>query len=171
MNEPDLESLERDLRRLRPAASDEFVNRLVSSRPRRAVEPVATPKPGLFDRVRLSLDRAGFWLRWCAAPAVLVCLIGMLWFRPEPPPTLVDASGTNRAHQLTEVPAGAGEVEIEHDLVDSYEMVADLPSGVPVRFRLDKWHDTVVYRDPQTGLAVERRSPRFEVVPMSLASY
>lgn len=171
MKEPDLDSLEKDLHRLRPAASEEFVNRLVACRPPRSEAREPMRRANFFEQMRMPLDRIGFWLRWCAAPAALVCIIGIVWFRPEPPPTLVDASGTNRAQQLTEIPAGVGQVEIEHDLVDSYEMVADSPAGVPVRFRLDKWRDTVVYRDPRTGLAVERRSPRFEVVPISLETY
>ncbi len=167
MSERELESLERELRKLQPARADEdFVSRLVAARPAKTAALPCREVPVREARA------AGWWrnLGWWLTPAAAACLALMIWLKPAPEvgqQRLV----TNHAAGGDTVPLVPGEVEIEHDLVGSYETVAELPSGVPVRFRLDQWEDTMVYRVPSRGIAVERRTPRLEIVPVSYVSY
>ena len=63
------------------------------------------------------------------------------------------------------------DVEIDRQLVALFETVAKLPSGVPVRLRCQEWTDDVVLRDSARGLVIERRTPRLEVVPVSLETF
>jgi hypothetical protein len=65
----------------------------------------------------------------------------------------------------------ADDVEIDEQLVASFDAVARLPSGLPVRFRCRQWTDEVVLRDTARGLVIERRAPRLEVVPVSFETY
>jgi hypothetical protein len=65
----------------------------------------------------------------------------------------------------------ADEVEVDQELLGSFEAVADLPDGEPVRFRCRQWIDEVTFRDSARGVEVVQRVPRMEVVPVSFASY
>ena len=56
-------------------------------------------------------------------------------------------------------------------MVASFDAVARLPGGEPVRFRCREWADDVVVRDPARGIVIERRTPRLEVVPVSIETY
>ena len=44
----------------------------------------------------------------------------------------------------------------------------ELPNGQPVRFRCREWSDEVVLRDSASGIVIEQRTPRLEVVPVTL---
>lgn len=159
MNDLDFDYFEKELRSLKPAAPAPFIERLaeqaVASAPSRtAPRKVALPP----------LAQFGWWLRWCFAPAAAVCLAGILWLGPK-------AATAPKTEAAASAEPAASEVVIDRNLVDSYELVADLPNGLPVRFRLDCWDDTLLYRDHQSGMAVERRSPRFEIVPVAFETY
>jgi len=65
----------------------------------------------------------------------------------------------------------ADDVEIDQRLVSSFDAVAQLPSGLPVRFRCREWADEVVLRDTARGIVIEQRAPRLEVVPVSFEMY
>jgi hypothetical protein len=65
----------------------------------------------------------------------------------------------------------ADNVELDQQLVASFDAVARLPSGQPVRFRCREWADAVVMRDSASGIVVEQRTPRLEVVPVSFETY
>jgi hypothetical protein len=65
----------------------------------------------------------------------------------------------------------ADDVQIDEQLVSTFDAVAPLPSGEPVRFRCRQWLDEVVLRDSKRGVEVTRRVPRVEVVPVSFETY
>jgi hypothetical protein len=55
--------------------------------------------------------------------------------------------------------------------MSSFDAVARLPGGEPVRFRCENWMDQVVLSDKSRGLVVENRKPRVEVVAMGYETY
>ena len=65
----------------------------------------------------------------------------------------------------------ADTVEIAREWVGSFDAVARMPGGEPVRFRCREWTDAVVWRDSAHGIVVEQRTPRLEVVPVSFDTY
>ena len=65
----------------------------------------------------------------------------------------------------------ADEVKIDQRLVSSFDAVARLPSGEPVRFRCENWMDEFVLSDKSRGVVVENRKPRFEVLPVGYETY
>jgi hypothetical protein len=65
----------------------------------------------------------------------------------------------------------ADKVEFGQDLVATFDAVARLPSGQPVRFRCRQWSDQMVMRDSSKGLVIEERTPRLEVVPVRFETY
>lgn len=65
----------------------------------------------------------------------------------------------------------ANVVRVDQALVSSYDAVAQLPSGEPVRFRCRKWMDDVVMKDKSHGLVIEQSIPRVEVIPVRFETY
>jgi hypothetical protein len=65
----------------------------------------------------------------------------------------------------------ADDVKIDQRLVSSFDAVARLPGGEPVRFRCENWMDQTVVSDKSRGLVVENSRPRFEVVPVGFETY
>ena len=65
----------------------------------------------------------------------------------------------------------ADQVEIDRQLIGSFDAVANMPEGEPVRFRFQQWMDAVTLRDSVRGIEVVQRTPRIEVVPVSFATY
>jgi hypothetical protein len=68
-------------------------------------------------------------------------------------------------------PLKADDVQVREQLVSSFDAVAKLPTGEPVRFRCQKWVDQVVLRDKKRGVVIEQRTPRLEVVPVGFETY
>jgi len=71
----------------------------------------------------------------------------------------------------TAAPIRADDAEVDQKLVSSYDAVAQLPSGEPVRFRVEKWRDQIVLQDTNRGFIVEQTIPRVEVVPVRFETY
>jgi hypothetical protein len=65
----------------------------------------------------------------------------------------------------------ADDVQVDQELVSSFEVVATLPGGEPVRFRCRKWEDQWVITDTNRGVEIEQSSPRVEVVPVRFETY
>lgn len=144
----------------------------------RQISPAAPPQE-LMDRLRLAALEAqpstqpavpGF--RWTdlfrgwrtltvAAPAAAVILL-WLAFRPAPKPSPMhlDATGIK-----------ANAVQVGHSLVASFDTVAQLPGGEPVRFRCREWEDNVVIHDAAHGLVISKTVPRVEMVPVRFETY
>jgi hypothetical protein len=175
MNDCDPELFEAELRKLTPARPPaELMARLAEANPAnpdrvpavsRRHRPRALPRPSALNPQPL------WWLllRWLApAAAVAAVAAALLGWWPH--------AKHGRPHATTVLAAThpgpqANEVEIDRQLVALFDAVAQLPNGQPVRFRCREWADEVVLRDPARGLVIERRTPRLEVVPVSLETY
>lgn len=178
MNENELERFEAQLRSVNPARPPaEFLQRLMSETAvlvaeRRAQtalavlaeqsEATATP-----ETVRASAPAArSSWLplvlRWLV-PATAVMALGAITWRAN--------LRTGRGPETARTPVRADDVRIDQQLVSTFDAVAQLPSGEPVRFRCREWMDEVVLRDSRRGIEVARRVPRVEVVPVRFETY
>jgi hypothetical protein len=105
-------------------------------------------------------------LRWVMA-ATPVVVAAILFFRMASRP-----GGDPRKSSPTGSPTSKpNAVQVDHALVSSFDAVAELPDGEPVRFRCRKWMDDVVMRDPSSGVVIEHSSPRLEVVPVRFETY
>lgn len=161
MNEREDEMFEAELRRLKPARlPDELHARL-------DVPPFRTPQT-FEPRRRSQAWRLGWqpWRRWLApATAVLVATLFAVsqWDRgrQSAPPAPAAPAPTLKADQ----------VEIDQELLGSFDAVANLPDGEPVRFRFQQWMDAVTVRDSARGVEVVQRIPRLEVVPVRFVTY
>jgi len=161
MNEWEHELFEAELRRLNPARlPDKFESRL------------NTP-PQVLSREFETRQRSqvwshdwSIWLRWLApvtavAVALLVVVAQLNRGRNSAPPATAASAPTLKADQ----------VEIDRELLGSFDAVANMPEGEPVRFRFQQWMDAVTLRDSVRGVEVVQRTPRIEVVPVSFATY
>jgi hypothetical protein len=102
--------------------------------------------------------RAGRWHPWrWLAPALVVAVVGLL---------LAERGTPAAAH-----PMKADDVRVDEELVSSFDVVAKLPGGEPVRFRCHKWRDQWSVTDTNRGLEIVQDSPRVEVVPVRFETY
>jgi len=164
MNDDAPELIEAELHRLKPARPPEaLLARLAAARPAPRPQREGRSQPGV------ALDRWRGLLRWLApataAVAIAVALLVWRWPGAERTPAAlpkeVSAKSALRGNA----------VEFDRQLVASFDAVARLPSGEPVRFRCREWTDGVVLRDAVRGVVIERRTPRLEVVPVSFETY
>jgi hypothetical protein len=168
MTDHEQHDLEAALQRIKPAHLPEtFMARLRGCEPSRGFQPVQTRPFGL-----PALNMRA-WLRWLIPATAVVIVAATLWQSrslPTPPPdhpAAPVAGGT-----MTEFPVlNADEVRIGQELVSSFDAVARLPGGEPVRFRFQQWMDQMVLSDTTQGLVVESRAPRYEVVPVRFETY
>jgi hypothetical protein len=164
MKEPELESFETELRRLRPARPPgEYMDRLAAANRAMPGTGASSRKPGPVGWLAVP------WIRWLAPSAAAALLLGMvaLWNRPSPgddPP--VDPTPAPSASL-----APADTMEFDRRLVASFDAIAELPGGEPVRFNFREWRDKVTYHDPVHNLIIERTVPRLELVPVRLETY
>jgi hypothetical protein len=160
MNQAGHDQVEQELQRLRPAAAPgEVMERLLVARP--AQRPAA-PQPH-----RQSNQFWALLLRWLIpASAVLIVLV-VVWPMP-----LSLTPQTPHQDTANATPAvKADDVEIQQELVKSFDTIAVLPSGEPVRFRCREWLDEVTLRDKRSGFMIEQRTPRVEVIPVRFETY
>ena len=178
MNDNELERFEAELRSAGPARPPaDFMRRLKTDVPalvaeRRAQTVLAASvaraeMPEAPEMVRAS--EPGSWLSWLPlvlrwlAPAAAVLVVGVIVWRANLP--------AGRRPQTASTPVRADDVQIDQQLVSTFDTVATLPSGEPVRFRCREWMDEVVLRDSRRGVEVARRVPRVEVVPVRFETY
>ena len=162
MNNNELERLEAQLRSVSPARPPAaFLERLKSETPARLAERRA--------QATLHPPEAAAWsslvpliMRWLV-PAAAVLVVGAIIWRANLP--------AGRGPEIASAPVRADDVRIDQRLVSTYDTVAQLPSGEPVRFRCREWMDEVVLRDSRRGVEVARRVPRVEVVPVRFETY
>jgi hypothetical protein len=101
-------------------------------------------------------------MRWLI-PAAATLVVGAVIWRVNLPAA--------RGPEISSTPVKANDVRIDQQLVSTFDTVAQLPSGEPVRFRCRVWMDVVVLRDSRRGVEVARRVPRVEVVPVRFETY
>jgi len=172
MNENELERLEAQLRSIRPARPPaDFVQGLKSEVPAQ----VAARRAAMAQEERTAAAglaraaRPAVWPSWVSlasrwlVPATAVLVFGLVLWRGYAP--------VGRPQQTASAPVRADDVRIDQQLVSTFDTVATLPSGEPMRFRCREWMDEVVLRDSKRGVEVARRVPRVEVVPVRFETY
>ena len=165
MTDQEQNRFEAELRERRPRrVPEDLWSRLLApaarpSRARQVASPWSAP-------VAVGLQRVLRFLVPVAGVAVLTLLLWHRSMQRENPPmthSQPPASAATRAQ--------ADDVKVAQDLVTSFDTVAKLPSGEPVRFRCRQWVDKVVLRDNAHGLVLEQRTPRVEIVPVGFETY
>jgi hypothetical protein len=168
MTEHEEDNFERQLRRTKPAKPPEdFTARLMAAEPKPKIgvesAPFVAPIPDFLQTLRLSL-------RLLIPATALALMITLVWHEIRP----FDGQSAISMHANTgaAVPLlKADDVKIAQRLVSSFDAVARLPGGVPVRFRCQNWMDQVVLSDKSHGLVVENSKPRYEVIAMGIETY
>jgi len=107
-------------------------------------------------------------LRWLAPAAAVAAVVALVVWLPS---KRESQQRSNQRSVAAESALKADNVELDQQLVASFDAVARLPSGQPVRFRCREWADAVVWSDSASGIVVEQRTPRLEVVPVSFETY
>lgn len=162
MNEHDLSDLENDLKQLRPARPpEELMARMAAARP---APKTSLPSKAPILRPWFSSWRVS-WKLWVPASALLVAGF-ILWQVRSTPPAAPAAPET-----AASAPLKADSVQIDRKLLASFDAVARLPGGEPIRLRCREWVDAVVLEDKARGLVVEQRAPRLEVIPVRFETY
>ena len=173
MTDKEQESFEAHLRSIKPASPpDDLMARLRSPEPMRKARTFELPRrePSFLNLLRL--------VGW-AVPLVVVALAATLLWRGDRvgstrqatgPVSTQDSIAAHTAAGASEV-LEADDVQIGQELVSSFDAVARLPSGEPVRFRLENWRDQVVLSDKSRGVSVESRTPRVEVMAVRFETY
>ena len=164
MSDSELEQFEKQLRQTRPAAPPEdFLARL------RAAQPLAKSELKCDEGVSTAQDflpALRQWLRWlvpvsAVAVAAVIAWRGSFNFLP----------GSQSIAEADVPVLKADDVKIDQRLVSSFDAIARLPGGEPVRFRCENWVDQTVLSDKARGLVVENSKPRVEVVAMGVETY
>jgi hypothetical protein len=161
VNEQEQEHFEAELRRAKPAAvSHDFMARLQAAKP----APKSIQRSFELSRERPLWVTLWRWLAPTLALAAIVLLVAKLGFRAE--------SGVEKK-PLENIAYGvkADNVQVNQELVSSFDVVAKLPTGEPVRFRCRRWKDQLVVTDKNSGIAIEESNPRVEVVPVRFETY
>lgn len=161
MNDNELDRFEAELRRMPPARPPEqFMARLKAASP--CVEPAQTQR-------RPSAAKSPGWSpmwRWLS-PAFAVAVAGLLLVRA----SLSTSHDAKRAPLAVTYGAKGDDIQVDQELVSSFDVVATLPGGQPVRFHCQKWNDQVVVTDTNRGVEIVQSSPRVEVVPVRFETY
>ena len=164
MNERDQELFEAELGRLKPGRPpEEFMSRLSAAKPVLPTERRAPSRPQPAATWRHFFD-------WLAPATAAAAMIAILLARQAPKPQ-EQAAGRPVPGPPAHTALKADDVEIDQRLVTSFDAVARMPDGAPVRFRCREWMDNVTLRDSKQGIEVERRTPRLEIVPVRLETY
>jgi len=161
------EKLEAQLRQLRLGKLPEkLVERLQT-----AVSPSLTFSP----KAPPQLSSAPSFLqilRWLIPATAAILITAVIWRGQQDSTRLVVPSDSSQKAVATTRPSlKADNVQIGKELVSSFDAVATLPGGEPVRFRCQQWMNKVVVDDEKQGLLVENRTPRFVVVPVGFETY
>lgn len=136
--------------------------------------PPATVPPELMERLRAALEtrpaqrpapRGAFgwrncltgWRGWAAA-APAAALVVLLWL------VFRQAGPTNSPAMVPE------SVEVGHSLMATFDEVAQLPGGEPIRFRCREWQDDVVIHDAR-GVMISGSTSRLEAIPLCFETY
>lgn len=167
MTEQEQERFEAGLRRIQPG-------RLPADLAARLRTAAATDQPHASGAFRGTRVNPGLMqlLRWLLPATAAVVIVAAIW--PRSPATGdLPVLGDKPQPATASAPPSLqpDNIEIGRELVSSFDAVATLPGGEPVRFRCQKWMDQVVVSDKSRGLLVENRTPRVVVVPVGFEVY
>jgi len=161
------QEFEAELRRARPASLPEALRSqlVAAAQPKKAPREAPWPASAAWDwrRVLRLLVPA------TAAVALMIVVVGRGPLRPgaaKGPLPVSQQQAAAASHALK-----PDDVQIAQKLVSSFDTLARLPSGEPVRFRCRQWLDQVTLSDKAHGLVFEQRTPRVEVVPVGFETY
>lgn len=168
MSDNEQDKFQTELRRIKPAVPPETLTaRLRTEKPPAKASWMEVSRSGTRPPQLL------WWLRWLIPATAAVVVAAAIWRGGSPstsrPPIPAASSEINAA--LDSPALRADDVQIGQELVSSFDAVARLPGGEPVRFQFQQWMDEVILSDTSQGLVVESRSPRFEVVPVGFETY
>ena len=171
MSDHEQDKFEAELRQLKPGKlPEDLVARIQTAV---STSPVHSSQTA--PRAPLS---AGFLqiLRWLVPATAAILIAAVVWHRQqdsgEPVASTVASQETApTTPSPTEPLLRADNIQIGKELVSSFDAVATLPGGEPVRFRCQQWISKVVVDDERLGLLVESRSPRVVVVPVGFETY
>lgn len=163
MNDREQHSFEAELSRLTPASPPaELMARLRAAPPTRP-----TPRPTQPSGAVPAGVAWGRLLRWLVPATAMAAVALVMWRLDVWHWQSHQAAGVAQAAPVVEV----SDVQIDRELVASFDAVARLPDGEPVRFRCQQWVDAVVLRDKASDVVIEERVPRVEVVPVRFETY
>mgnify|MGYP000344963145 CR=1 FL=1 len=161
MNEPDDSLFEAQLRRLKPTPLPDALRHRLEA----ALSPAARAQPTSTRAARLRPVVPG-WLRWLAPVAAAAAGVALLLTQSD---RVMRYAQPERVSQLAAT--DPAQVVIDRQLMETFDAVATLPGGEPVRFRCRRWLEAVTLRNPADGWEVEQRLPRLEITPVCLEIY
>ena len=165
MTEQEQKQFEAVLRRTRPVKlPGELRSRLLAAAPPRKARS-APPWPALAVLGWLRVLR----LAIPAAAAVLLAAL-IIWRNTSSSKPQAQRPKSN-AGTLAVTPLKADDVKIDQELVSSFDTLARLPGGEPVRFRCNQWVDQITLSNKAQGLVLQERTPRLEVVTVGFETY
>ena len=164
MTDREQKEFEAELRRTRPVKlPEELRSRLLAAAPPKKARS-APPWPALAVLGWLRVLR----LALPAAAAVIVAAI-IVWRSASPKPE------TNYTKSKVGIavasPLKPDDVKIDQELVSSFDTLARLPTGEPIRFHCNQWLDQVTLSNKAQGLVLQERTPRLEIVPVGFETY
>ena len=159
MKNEESEKLEDSLRQISPAGvPGQLMERL---RAAKVARPVPNQQPPA--RVTSWASVIFGWRGWTfAGAAAAVTLFVWVTAFPLKTPETVHTPGTGLK---------ANAVQVGHSLVASFDTVAQMPDGEPVRFRCRQWQDQMEVHDDVHGVVITKNTPRLEVIPVGLETY
>ena len=165
MTDREQQEFEAELRRSRPAGLPEAMRcRLMAAgQPKKARRVAPWPASAAWRWRRV------LGLLVPATGAALLAL--MVWHGPLRPAARQNPLPGSQRQAAASPAVRPDDIEIAQKLVSSFDALARLPSGEPVRFRCRQWLDQVTLSDKAHGLVLEQRTPRFEVVTVGFETY
>ena len=165
MTDPEQQEFEAALRRTRPVKlPEELRSRLLAAAPPKKARS-APPWPALAVLGWLRVLR----LALPAAAVVLIAAVVVWRNASTSKPGVTDQKSSTG--MIAATPLKADEVKIDEELVSSFDTVARLPGGEPVRFRCNQWLDEITLSNKAQGLVLQERTPRFEIVTVGFETY
>lgn len=159
MMQEEQEQLEALLRQIPPAAAPPDL--MAHLRAAAAETPPVRRRAA--GRIHRTFRWTGVFAGWrglaVAVPASAMMVLAWLGLHPT----------TGQASDASGIKANA--VQVNHSLVASFDTVAQLPGGEPVRFRCREWQDDVVIHDDTHGVVISKSTPRVEVLPVRFETY
>jgi len=156
---------EATLRKTRPVKlPEELRSRLLAAAPPKKARS-APPWPALAVLGWLRV------LRLALPAAAVVLVAAVIVWRNASPLKPKSINSTSKSGMVATTPFKADEVKIDQELVSSFDTIARLPGGEPVRFRCNQWLDEITLSDKAQGLVLQERAPRLEIVPVGFETY
>ena len=166
MTDREQQEFEAALRKTRPVKlPEELRSRLLAAAPSPKKARSAPPWPALAVLGWLRV------LRLAVPAAAVVMIAALVVWRSTSPSKLSPTGSKSTSGVIVAAPLKADEVKIEHDLVSSFDTLARLPGGEPVRFRCNQWLDEVTFSNKAEGLVLQERTPRLEIVTVGFETY